>query len=92
MGLILTLIIGGLVGWLASIIMNTNQQMGAVSNVIVGIVGAVLGAFIYGLLFNGEASLTTAFLNFSFGGLLISVLGAMLLIGVLKAFRRDHLL
>ena len=44
--LIVTLIIGGVVGWLASILMKTNAQMGIVANVIVGIIGSFLGVFV----------------------------------------------
>lgn len=47
---IISLIIGGIVGWLASIIMKTNPQMGLIANVLVGVVGAALGFWIAGLL------------------------------------------
>jgi len=50
MGLIITLIIGGIVGWLASIVMKTNDQMGWIANVLVGVVGSMLGYWIAGLL------------------------------------------
>jgi uncharacterized membrane protein YeaQ/YmgE (transglycosylase-associated protein family) len=50
MGWIISLIIGGIVGWLASIIMKTNAQMGLIANVLVGVVGAALGFWIAGLL------------------------------------------
>lgn len=50
MGLIMTLIIGGIVGWLASIMMKTNAQMGWIANVVVGVVGSMLGYWIAGLL------------------------------------------
>jgi len=50
MGLIISLIIGGVVGWLASLVMKTNAQMGLIANVIVGIVGSALGFWIAGLL------------------------------------------
>jgi uncharacterized membrane protein YeaQ/YmgE (transglycosylase-associated protein family) len=50
MGLIITLIIGGVVGWLASIVMKTNAQMGWIANVAVGVVGSMLGYWISGLL------------------------------------------
>ena len=70
------MIIGGIVGWLASIMMKTNAQMGAVANVLVGVVGAGLGAWIAGLL--GIAPV---------GGLLsfaVSLGGAVLLIAILS--------
>lgn len=76
MGLIITLIIGGVVGWLASIVMKTNAQMGVVANVLVGVVGSVLGSWIAGLL--GVAPV---------GGILsfaVSLAGAALLIAILS--------
>lgn len=50
MGLIVSLIIGGLVGWLASIVMKTNAQMGMIANVLVGLVGSSLGFWLAGML------------------------------------------
>lgn len=50
MNLIIALIIGGIVGWLASIIMKTNAQMGLLANVLVGVAGSMLGYWISGLL------------------------------------------
>jgi uncharacterized membrane protein YeaQ/YmgE (transglycosylase-associated protein family) len=50
MGWIVTLVVGGIIGWLASIVMKTNAQMGIISNVIVGIVGSSLGFWLAGLL------------------------------------------
>ena len=79
MQLIIGLIIGGVVGWLASIVMKTNAQMGIIANVIVGIVGSALGYWIAGLL-----GVTVA------GGIiqwLIAIAGAVLLILILKALR-----
>lgn len=76
MGLIISLIIGGLIGWLASIVMKTNAQMGAIANVLVGVVGSGLGAWIAGLL--GIAPV---------GGILsfaVSLGGAVLLIAILS--------
>ena len=83
MGWIISLIIGGIVGWLASILMKTNAQMGIIANVLVGIVGSSLGYWIAGL-----AGLAPA------GGLLgfaVAIGGASLLIfilGKLGIFRR----
>lgn len=77
MNWIITLVIGGIVGWLASIIMKTNAQMGIIANVLVGIVGSMLGYWVAGLL-----GITAA------GGLLgflIAVAGAVLLIVILRA-------
>jgi len=77
MDLLVTLIIGGVVGWLASILMKTNAQMGIVANVIVGVVGSFLGVAIanaIGLAHQGAMA-----------GWIIAVLGAALLIAVLRA-------
>jgi uncharacterized membrane protein YeaQ/YmgE (transglycosylase-associated protein family) len=84
MGWIVTLIIGGIVGWLASIVMKTNAQMGLIANVVVGIFGSSLGFWIAGLL-GLEPS----------GGILrfvVAVAGAALLIfilGKLGIFRKN---
>ena len=72
MNLIIQLIVGGIIGWLASIVMKTNAQMGMIANIVVGIVGASIGAWI-------AAQLGLA------GGYLVSVIGAIVLIALLKA-------
>jgi len=76
MGWIITIIIGGIIGWLASIVMKTNAQMGIIANVLVGIVGSVLGSWLAGVL--GVAP-TSALV-----GYLISIVGAVILIAILK--------
>jgi uncharacterized membrane protein YeaQ/YmgE (transglycosylase-associated protein family) len=50
MGLIVTLIIGGVIGWLASLVMKTSAQMGIIANIVVGIIGAMLGFWLAGAL------------------------------------------
>ena len=77
MNLIVSLIIGGIVGWLASMIMKTNAQMGMIANVVVGIVGSSLGFWIAGMLGLGAGG--------SIGQWLVSIGGAAVLIAVLKA-------
>ena len=77
MGLIVSLIVGAIVGWLASLVMKTNAQMGAIMNIVVGIVGAWLGGVIAGLL--GFAATTTI------ASLVVSIAGACVLIALLKA-------
>jgi uncharacterized membrane protein YeaQ/YmgE (transglycosylase-associated protein family) len=77
MGLILAIIVGGIIGWLASLIMKTNAQMGVVANIIVGIVGGMLGHFVASLI--GIASIG------ALGSFLISLAGAVLLIVILRA-------
>jgi uncharacterized membrane protein YeaQ/YmgE (transglycosylase-associated protein family) len=77
MSWIFALVIGGIVGWLASIIMKTNAQMGMVANVLVGVAGSLLGTWIAGLL--GVAA-TGGILRF-----LVAIAGAALLIFILQA-------
>jgi uncharacterized membrane protein YeaQ/YmgE (transglycosylase-associated protein family) len=76
MDLIIWLVIGGIIGWLASIVMKTNAQMGIIANVIVGIVGAFLGGWLAGVLGIGATGVMTY---------VIAVLGAILLIAILRA-------
>jgi len=76
MNLIIALIIGGVVGWLASIVMKTNAQMGWVSNVLVGVVGSVVGFWVAGLLGIAPADGVLRFL--------VAIGGAVLLIVVLR--------
>lgn len=80
---IVTILVGAFIGWLASIVMRTNAQQGAIANILVGIVGAALGRGVFaGLLgFEGAASSGT----FSFMGVVWGVVGAALLIAILKA-------
>jgi uncharacterized membrane protein YeaQ/YmgE (transglycosylase-associated protein family) len=77
MGLIISLIIGGVIGWLASLVMKTDAQMGMIANVLVGIVGSALGSWIAGAV--GIAP-SGAVLNY-----VIAVLGAVALIFILRA-------
>ena len=75
---IISLIIGGIVGWLASIVMKTNAQMGCLANVLIGVGGSLLGFWIAGLL--GIAP------SFSILRFLVALGGAMLLIFILGKF------
>lgn len=77
MDLIFTLIVGGVVGWLASLLMGTGKQMGILANVLVGIVGSALGFWVAGVL--GLAAYGAA------ARWIVSIGGAMLLIAILKA-------
>ena len=73
------ILVGGLVGWLASLVMKTRRQMGPLADVVVGIVGSFLGRYVFGVL--GLHAHTIV------GNLAIAVLGAAGLIAVLKALR-----
>jgi uncharacterized membrane protein YeaQ/YmgE (transglycosylase-associated protein family) len=77
MNWLITLIIGGIVGWLASILMRTNAQMGWIANVLVGIIGSALGFWLAGVLGIAPADGVLRFL--------IAVVGAVLLIVILRA-------
>ena len=84
MGVIIWLIIGGVVGWLASIIMRTNAQQGIVLNVVVGIVGAVLG----GWLISPLVGAGTINQGISIASFLVSLVGAIILLAIVNLFRR----
>ena len=77
MNLIITLVIGGIIGWLASLLMKTDAQMGLLANIVIGIVGSFVGFWLAGLLGLGAGG--------TIGSYLIAVLGAVVLIGLLKA-------
>lgn len=87
MGLISTIIVGALIGWVASILAKTNNQMGCLWNIAVGIVGSALGYYIASHLFHYNVTD-----KFSLAGLLVGVGGAVVLIFGLRALgilRRD---
>ena len=77
MGLLISLIVGGVIGWLASMIMKTNAQMGVIANIVVGIIGSALGGWV------------ASALGFAAYGLpariVVMVGGAVLLIAILRA-------
>lgn len=85
MNLIIWLIVGGLIGWVASMLMHTDGQQGIILNVIVGIVGAVLAGFLLSPLF-GTGTINQG--DFSLSGLLVSLVGAVILLGIVNMFRR----
>lgn len=85
MNFIIWLIIGGLIGWVASIIMRTDAQQGVFLNIIVGIVGALLAGFILTPLLGGG---TINSGNFSLVGLIISLLGSIVLLAIVNLVRR----
>ncbi|MDP1918693.1 MAG: GlsB/YeaQ/YmgE family stress response membrane protein [Myxococcales bacterium] len=78
MGLCATIVLGGLAGWLASIIAGTNARMGAIANIVVGVIGAVVGGMVFNLL--GGAGVT----GFNLYSLLVSVVGASVVLFVAK--------
>lgn len=84
MGLFTWLIFGALAGWIASMIMKKNSNMGAVANIVVGVVGAGIGGFIASMLGLGSVS------GFNFYSLLIAVAGACLLLLVINLFTKKE--
>lgn len=85
MGIIIVLVVGGILGWLASIVMRTDGQQGIILNVVVGIVGAVLGGFLLSP-FIGGAPITSGALDVR--SLLVSFLGAVILLAIVNLARR----
>lgn len=81
MSILLWIIFGGLVGWVASLIMKTDSQQGIILNVIVGIVGAVVGGWIMSLL--GESGVS----GFNLYSFLVAIGGAVVFIAILRALR-----
>ena len=86
MGLILALIIGGIIGWLASIVMRTDAQQGILLNIVVGIVGSLIGSFLLGGFFGADGNLLSG--DLGIGTLLAAFLGAVILLAVVNLFRR----
>ncbi len=85
MNFLIWLVVGGLIGWVASMVMKTDAQQGIVLNVIVGIVGAFLG----GLLISPLVGVPSINQNaFSLGAMLVSLVGAIILLAIVNLFRR----
>ncbi len=82
---IVWIIVGGLLGWIASMIMRTDSQQGPLLNIIVGIVGAFLAGLILNPLIGG-GNINSG--DFSLSGLLVSLLGAVVLLAIVNLLRR----
>ncbi len=82
MNIILWIILGALAGWIASIIMGTDKQQGALMNIVVGIIGAFIGGFLMSLL--GFPGIT----GFDIYSLLVAILGAVVLVWLVGVFRK----
>ena len=87
MNFIIWLIVGGVIGWLASIVMKTNGQQGIILNVVVGIVGAFLGGWLISPLV-GVGTINQD--NFSIGAMAVSFVGALILLAIVNLFRRGR--
>lgn len=86
MGLIIWLIVGGIVGWLASLVMKTDGSQGILLNVVVGIVGAFLG----GWLISPLVGVGTINDGISIGSVVVSLVGAIILLAIVNLFRRGR--
>jgi uncharacterized membrane protein YeaQ/YmgE (transglycosylase-associated protein family) len=85
MNILLWIVFGALVGWIASMIMKTNAEQGAIMNVIVGIVGAVLGGWIMSVF--GQPGVD----GFNLYSFVVALVGAVALIAIVRAVRRPAL-
>jgi uncharacterized membrane protein YeaQ/YmgE (transglycosylase-associated protein family) len=85
MNFIIWLVVGGIIGWLASLMMKTDAQQGVILNVVVGIVGAMLGGWLISPLI-GVGTINQD--NFSLPALIVSFLGAAILLAIVNFFRR----
>ncbi len=88
MNLILWLVIGGVVGWLASLMMRTDGQQGIILNVVVGIVGALLGGWLISPLL-GAGTINQN--DFSIMSIIVSLIGAVILLGIVNLVRRGRI-
>jgi uncharacterized membrane protein YeaQ/YmgE (transglycosylase-associated protein family) len=87
MNFIIWLVIGGIIGWLASMVMKTDAQQGVVLNVIVGIIGALLGGWLISPLVGVQTINQNAL---SVPAMLVSLVGAIILLGIVNLFRRGR--
>ena len=85
MGWIVLILVGALIGWIASMIMRTDEQQGALANIAIGIVGSILGSWLFGSVFGiGGATVAGAL---SIWGIIWGIIGAIVLIAILKALK-----
>ncbi len=85
MNFIIWIVVGGIIGWLASMVMRTNAQQGMFLNIVVGIVGAMLGGWLIAPLL-GQGTINSN--DFSLGGLAVSFIGALILLAIVNLVRR----
>jgi uncharacterized membrane protein YeaQ/YmgE (transglycosylase-associated protein family) len=85
MNFIIWIVVGGILGWVASIIMRTNAQQGILLNVVVGVIGALLGGWLIAPLF-GTGTINQN--DFSIGSLVVSLLGSVILLVIVNLYQR----
>ena len=81
MGIISWIVIGGLAGWISSMIMDTDKSMGVMANIVVGIIGGLIGGFVVSIF--GGAGMT----GFNVWSLVVAVIGSIILLAIVKAAR-----
>jgi uncharacterized membrane protein YeaQ/YmgE (transglycosylase-associated protein family) len=82
MDFLLFILLGGIAGWIASLVMRTDESMGLMANIVVGIVGALIGGWLFSI-FGGQGVT-----GFNFYSLFVAVLGAVVLLWVVRMFSR----
>lgn len=87
MGWIIALIVGGVAGWLASMVMSRDASMGIFWNIVVGCVGSIIGNMVAGPLLGVTGSVQ----QFSITGLVVAVFGAVILLGIVNLIQRGRL-
>lgn len=87
MGWIVAIIVGGVAGWLASLVMNRDASMGIIWNIIVGIIGAVIGNWLARPLFGIDTTIQT----FNLPGFIVAVVGAIVLLAIVNLVQRKRL-
>jgi uncharacterized membrane protein YeaQ/YmgE (transglycosylase-associated protein family) len=85
MSWIILIIVGGIIGWLASLVMGTDREQGTIWNIIIGIVGSLLGKWLFSDVLGIGGAVVAG--TFTFAGLLWGILGAIILIAILKLIR-----
>lgn len=85
MNFIIWIVVGGILGWVASMIMRTNAQQGILLNVVVGVIGALLGGWLIAPLF-GTGTINQN--DFSIGSLVVSLLGSVILLAIVNLYQR----
>ncbi|KHL24612.1 membrane protein [Croceibacterium mercuriale] len=86
MGWIVAIIVGGVAGWLASMVMNRDASMGIFWNIVVGIIGALIGNVLAGALFGVEGTIQT----FNITGFIIAIVGAIVLLAIVNLVQRGR--
>lgn len=86
MGWIIAIIVGGVAGWLASMVMNRDASMGIFWNIVVGIIGALIGNVLAGALFGVQGSIQT----FDLTGFIIAIIGAIVLLAIVNLVQRGR--